>query len=64
MQLIRGLAGNPPAQGLPPIQEYIDCAEQRRQTIVRYAHGNGDFFRVGHLTQSSSRKPNRHQTLG
>ena len=45
LQLIRGLAGNPPAQGLPPIQEYIECAEQRQQTIVRYGHGNGDLFR-------------------
>lgn len=47
-KVIRGsLAGNPPAEGLPPIQEYINCAEQRRHTIVRYGDGNGEYLRVG-----------------
>lgn len=47
-KVIRGtLAGDPPAEGLPPIQEYIDCAEHRRQSIVRYGNGNGEFLRVG-----------------
>lgn len=63
-KLIRGQAGNGPAQGLPPIQEYIECAEQRRQTIVRYAHSNSDFFRLGQLAQSPSPKSSRHRTLG
>lgn len=34
VQLIRGTAGSPPSQALPPIQEYIECAEKRRQTIL------------------------------
>ncbi|KAG6552815.1 hypothetical protein Mapa_005763 [Marchantia paleacea] len=33
-KLIRGMAGSPPSQALPPIQEYIECAEKRRQTIL------------------------------
>ncbi|KAL2630020.1 hypothetical protein R1flu_014706 [Riccia fluitans] len=32
-KIIRGLAGNP-SQSLPPIQEYLDCAEKRRQTML------------------------------
>ncbi|CAM6021955.1 unnamed protein product [Sphagnum balticum] len=45
-KVIRGLAGSQPLNKLPPLQEYLDCAQNRQQMIVRWTHGNGDFFRV------------------
>lgn len=33
-KLIRGQAGEPSTHGLPPIQEYIECAQKRQQTVL------------------------------
>ena len=35
LQLIRGQVGEPSTHGLPPIQEYMDCAQKRQQTVLR-----------------------------
>lgn len=38
-KLIRGQVGEPSTHGLPPIQEYMDCARQRQQTVLRQRDG-------------------------
>lgn len=39
-KLIRGQVGEPSTHGLPPIQEYIECAQKRQRTVHR-EHDDG-----------------------
>jgi len=39
-KLIRGQVGEPSTHGLPPIQEYMECAQKRQQTVLKQ-HNEG-----------------------
>jgi hypothetical protein len=52
VQLIQGPAGNSQFQELPPIEQYLECAEERQKTIVRWAHNRDNYFGVGKLRTS------------
>lgn len=47
-KLIRNHASSPMAYGLPPLEEYIDCAEKRRRTIQTMPLEHGSQARAGH----------------
>jgi hypothetical protein len=50
--VILGPAGNSQFQELPPIEQYLECAEERQKTIVRWAHNRDSYFGVGKLRTS------------
>eukprot|EP01018_Ginkgo_biloba_P002670 Gb_29440 [translate_table: standard] len=43
-KLIRGQVGDPSTHGLPPIQEYMECAQKRQETVLKWRDEEHSFM--------------------